>query len=361
MSITSSPLSRSPVRKRLDFLDMLRGVGLLFMVFDHAYDWWLSEPENQGRWGTTTEFIGNLAAPIFLVLVGVSMSLATDTRQTRNVPAKQAAWLLVRRGLLVCLWGYAVNLLVFFEGDNWADLFAFDVLQCIGAGMVLFAPLVVWGPTWIFPLLAAIIGWGGQFADAIDLPGYLGTMINGLPPISYFPLVPWLCFVPLGISLGRALTVSRDDRTKTGRLIIGLGLSGLPALVGAAFVPSSVGYRHPRLVSILFEWTVVALLGSGLYALCRSSLGRRALRWLRDMGREALLLYVLHHLVGFRLFRYFGWVNGRSWRDQFGALHIREATLLLFGLLALMNLATWGWTALKRENLTFKSAADILL
>lgn len=39
--------------------------------------------------------------------------------------------------------------LVFFNGNNWSDIFAFDVLQCIGVAMVLFAPIVTYAPTWL--------------------------------------------------------------------------------------------------------------------------------------------------------------------------------------------------------------------
>jgi uncharacterized membrane protein len=349
-----------PTGKRLHFVDMLRGVGLLCMVIDHAYDWWLVETENQGPWGRTTEFIGTLAAPIFLVLVGVSMALATASRRARGVSAARAATLLIQRGLIVWLWGYVTNLLVFFNGDNWPDLFAFDVLQCIGIGMMLFAPIAVWGPTWVLPLLALGLGCGGQFADRVVLPGYLGTMVNGIPPIAYFPLLPWLCFIPVGVLWGRTLARWREDRVASDRLAVGLLPVGLLAFVGAALVPSNVGYRHPNLTSILFDLAVVAWAGAMLYGWCRLPWRPKALGWLRDVGQETLVLYLVHHLVGFRLFHLLGWVTGRSWRGQYGMFGVPQATLLLIALLAGMYLAARGWIVSKKRRPAFRRIVDVL-
>jgi uncharacterized membrane protein len=345
----------------LDFVDMLRGVGLLFMVVDHGYDWWLVGAANSGPWGRTAEFIGTLAAPIFLALVGVSMALTTDARRTRGTANRTATWLLIRRGLVILLWGYLANLLVFFTGENWTDLLAFDVLQCIGMGILLFAPLAVHAPTWAFPLLALATAVGGQFAGRIRLSGYLGTMVNGFPPIAYFPLLPWLGFVPLGTLWGRLLAKGRGNQRLSDQVAIGLLVSGLLAFVGTVWVDPSVGYRHPRLMTLLFDWGVVAVLASGLYGWCRLTRWRLALGWLGSLGRETLLLYLLHLLVGFRLFRIFGWVTGRSWRGQFGTLDVPGATLLLVVLCGGLYLVANAWTVWRKDHPMLDKVSKVLL
>jgi hypothetical protein len=346
----------------LEFVDTLRGVGLMCMVVDHAYDWWLIETENSGSWGRTTEFIGTLAAPIFLILVGTSMALATSTRRARGASDIRIMAGFVRRGLTIALWGYVVNLLVFFNGDNWGNVFAFDVLQCIGLGIVLFALVAVWGPTWTLLPLALVLGGVGQYADRLAPSGYLGTAISGIPDTAYFPLLPWICYIPMGILWGRTLAHRRDDAEILDRQALALLPLGLALLGTLAFVPPMMGYRHPRAGFIVFSSGIVAWLASGIYFLYRIAGGRsiRLLEWLRDMGRETLMLYVLHHLIGFRLLYWLGWVTGRSWREQYGLLDVPRATLLLIVLCGIMIAASRAWASGKRKSPTFKRIADML-
>jgi hypothetical protein len=351
----------SLVGGRFDFIDALRGVGLLCMVIDHAYDWWLIEPANGGSWGRSTLFIGTLAAPIFMVLVGVSMTLATAGRRARGITASKAAWLLIRRGVVVGLWGYLVNLLVFFSGDNWIDLLAFDVLQCIGVGMVLLAPLVVWGPEWVVALLALGLGWGGQFADHLKLPAYLGTAVSGIPPIAYFPLLPWLCFIPIGMLWGRALVCWGHEPATADRLATWMLPTGVTLLIGAACVPANFGYRHPGPGPILFELAVVAWAGALLYGLHRWACGAKWLAWLRILGSETLLLYVFHHLLGYRLFSVMGWVTGRSWHGRYGVFDIPTATMLLLVLCGIMYLVARAWSRWKTKLGTWQRVVRILI
>jgi uncharacterized membrane protein len=355
----SLPMAVPLVGGRFDFIDALRGVGLLCMVIDHAYDWWLIAAENQGSWGRSTVFVGTLAAPIFMVLVGVSMTLATAGRRARGMTAGRATWLLVRRGVIIWLWGYLVNFLVFFRGDNWIDLLAFDVLQCIGVGMVLLAPVAVWGPVWVVALLALGFGWGGQFADHLNLPAYLGTAVAGIPPIAYFPLLPWLCFVPIGMLWGRALVRWGYDRATADRLAAWLLPAGMVLLACAALVPNDIGYRHPRPVTILFELAVVAWAGTALYGLHRWAWGVKWSAWLRTLGSETLLLYVFHHLLGFRLFSALGWVTGRAWRGQYGVFDIPAATVLLLALCGVMYLVARAWSRWKARPGAWQRAVRI--
>ena len=60
--------SRSPVRKRLDYIDVLRGVGFLCMVVDHAYD-------DEGSYTvvmTATNACGEDTAPTKMITVSMT-------------------------------------------------------------------------------------------------------------------------------------------------------------------------------------------------------------------------------------------------------------------------------------------------
>ncbi len=133
--------------KRLVYLDVIRGVAILLMVIDHVYDWWLTEAGQATSLARVTEFLGTMAAPLFLFLVGIGLAFSVQ-RSTAAGVQRQAILrnLLVRGGKLV-LWGYGLNLLVFYTGDNLADIFAVDILQVIGVSIWL-SILVLWWPGW---------------------------------------------------------------------------------------------------------------------------------------------------------------------------------------------------------------------
>jgi uncharacterized membrane protein len=83
-----------PARKRLFCVDALRGIGLLLMVQDHAYDWWMNAAAQATFWSRFTEFLGPLAAPIFLMMVGTSTTARSTVGWT--VPSPICYFPLVR-------------------------------------------------------------------------------------------------------------------------------------------------------------------------------------------------------------------------------------------------------------------------
>ncbi|MBT3391834.1 MAG: DUF1624 domain-containing protein [Chloroflexi bacterium] len=255
-NVASQP--KQATLRRFAFLDALRGAALLCMVVDHAYDWWLTEADNLGKWGRTTEFIGTLAAPTFLVLVGVSLVLASAKRAPQQISTRQTFWFLAQRGGVVFLWGFITNFLVFFNGNNWQAIFAFDVLQCIGLGMMICAPLVLWGADWVLACVTIGLLWIGQNGDAISLPGYMGTILNGNPPIAYFPLLPWLFFIPTGILWGRRLLDWQDQPARLNRMALLMLPTGLGLAVAAALIPLDWGYRYPFTAHIFFNLAIIA-------------------------------------------------------------------------------------------------------
>ncbi|MBC8332895.1 MAG: DUF1624 domain-containing protein [Anaerolineae bacterium] len=335
--------------RRFAFLDALRGAALLCMVVDHAYDWWLTEADNLGTWGRTTEFIGTLAAPTFLALVGVSMTLASAKRASQHISTRQAFWFLVRRGGMVFLWGFLTNFLVFFNGNNWQDVFAFDVLQCIGLGMIICAPLVLWGADWVLALITIGALWIGQNGGAISLSGYMGTMLNGNPPIAYFPLLPWLFFIPVGILWGRRLLDWQDQPARLNRMSLLMLPTGLGLAVAAALIPLDWGYRYPFTAHIFFNLAIIAWGSAILYFLSSIDWGLKSSDWLRALGKETLFLYILHHLIGYRLFYSFGAVTGHTWQGHYGIFSVGTATAMLLALMVLLYVSTRLWIMAKVE------------
>lgn len=340
--------------KRLASIDALRGIALLLMVVDHSFDWWLAATWRGGFADQFTEFLGTLAAPIFVVLVGVGMTIAVARQQQRGVPNRQIIAQNVRRGLLFMVMAWAMNFIIFFVGDNWADVLALDVLHLIGLGIVIGVFLALYtGPVLALVLSLLWLAGSALLGGDIQLSGWagVGTWLNAQPGINYFPLIPWLAYVGLGVASGKL--AQRLNRERDGLPALN---SGWLALVAAGLfvlfiITPNIGYRHPRLgfvafsLSIMFAlWAVLQRLSSLPWWLARWPVMRLAL-----LGQVAFMLYFFHHLIGYRLLYHLGIVTGRSWFGHFGALNPTQAVLGLLILVVLCYAVAGPWLRVRAE------------
>lgn len=327
--------------RRLFYLDVVRGLAILFMVVDHSYDWWLDAAGHSTSWRIYTEFIGTLAAPLFLFLVGAGLALSAYRDMREGKQRRETVRYLLLRGLIIFLWGYLLNLLVFYTGKNPQDVFAVDVLQIIGLSIWLAIPFL-WFPT---PLVVAaffLVAILGQTANVWALPAWLDPVVNGQNGISYFPLALWLPFVYLGLAFGQ-IVPSRKHQGWNMLALVGIGLVSFLVI---PFVDQAWGYRHPKPMFTLFSITVIFWLVAMIWY-WTERLARRGFlaNTLQVMGRTSLMLYVFHHLVGYRLFYLFGWVHGRSWRGEYGVFTPLQTTGLFLGLFLLMTFVSRWWNS----------------
>jgi uncharacterized membrane protein len=94
--------------KRLFYLDALRGIAILLMVVDHAYNWWLDEAGHATYLAIFTKFLGMLAAPIFLFLVGIGLAMSVSRAKQNGKDCKSISahspGLSVKHFGLLCAW-----------------------------------------------------------------------------------------------------------------------------------------------------------------------------------------------------------------------------------------------------------------
>ncbi|GAB4483245.1 MAG: hypothetical protein Kow00124_32550 [Anaerolineae bacterium] len=335
-----------PKASRLAPIDALRGAAILFMIFDHCIDWWLAAPYRDLLLDRLSGFIGTLAAPIFVTLVGVGLVLSIERRRARGIPPRAVVAGLVGRGLQIIAVGYLMNLAVFFVGSNPADIFAVDVLHLIGLGLVIGIP-VAWAvpavPALLLGALWAVLSalYGGSFT----LPAAPGAWVNGESGIGYFPALPWLAYVWIGVGVGRLLWRRMARRSgDPGPLAGPLLLAALICFALMLVVPN-VGFRHPRLGHISLSLAVVFGLWALLDALNRAGglAQRGVIAPLALLGEVSLMLYVFHHLIGYRMLSLFGVVTGRAWRGEYGTLTPAAALagVALMAVLCLLVAGPW--------------------
>ena len=128
-----------PKSQRLAYFDWMRGLACVLMFQTHCYDAWLSPAARKSSFFNWSQLIGSLPAPLFLFLAGISAVLVAKKVSAGAAPSL-AAGRLVRRGLEI--WGLGLLLrlqeyLIAFPWAPWTDLLRVDILNCIGASLVL--------------------------------------------------------------------------------------------------------------------------------------------------------------------------------------------------------------------------------
>lgn len=188
-------------RRRHWQLEFVRGVAVVAMIFYH-FMWDLSffglypHDVTVGGWWLFARF----AATLFVVLVGVSITFAGGRRGPGE---RERSW--YRRGWQLLGLALAITVVTrIFLGE--AGIL-FGILHLVGTTMLL-APLL-WRLRRAAPFIGAVIIWGGVAFKKMSVDTYwllpLGLYPNNYPAVDYFPLVPWLGIVMIGMGIGQLL------------------------------------------------------------------------------------------------------------------------------------------------------------
>ena len=238
------PVPAAP--RRLDHVDLLRGLVRVLMVLDHVRDYFSAvrfDPTDLTRTNLalfTTRWITHYCAPTFVFLAGASAWIA-GTRRTRGALGR----FLVSRGLWLILIEVTVVSFGWYFSTRWAYGARAQVIWAIGASMIVLAALIRlprWGVAAVG--LALVVDHNlldgispeafGAFAPlwhALHVPGALGV----IPVYVTYPVLPWIGVMALGYAAGPAVfsrQVAAPRRLAwTGALMV-LGFVALRSLNG---------------------------------------------------------------------------------------------------------------------------------
>jgi hypothetical protein len=254
---------------------------------------------------------------LFLFLAGISAVLVAKKVSAGAAPSTSAGRL-VKRGLEI--WGLGLLLrlqeyLIAFPWAPWTDLLRVDILNCIGASLVLIGLLLYISPTWrrlaanaliatsAVTLLAPLV-WTHSFSY---LPWFIASYINGVhnqgKPLSWmFPLFPWAAFAFAGVVVGWAVLTESAKRMDRFRPWI-IAFAGVAfAVFGYAFDHAPVALFPARMYDFwhtspsffLIRLGVLLLIVAASDLRCRLYPVFTNSKALVLMGRHSLLVYWVH-------------------------------------------------------------------
>jgi uncharacterized membrane protein len=295
--------------KRFPFLDWMRGLAVLVMIQCHTFNSFTRLDLRDGGPYVMTQFVGGMAAPLFLFMAGMTTGFQMESLERRErSPLRRWAITLRRAGYILAIaftfrftnWVFAWPL-----GD-WREMLRVDVLNCMGAAMLVAAVSACFaGAARVrFGIIAglAIAGLAPVVAnlDWTGAPKLVQEYIAAAPG-RRFPLFPWAAYVAFGAAMGglvRRASQDRFERLMQWSVLVGFGLvfacqyfSNLPYSI---YERSNFWLDSPTLV--LMRVGMILLAAAAAYLWTEYGAGARW-SWMQALGRNSLMVYWIHVMI----------------------------------------------------------------
>jgi uncharacterized membrane protein len=238
-----------PARRRVDSIDLLRGLVMVIMMLDHVRDYWsadafLYDPTELSKTSVAlffTRWITHFCAPVFFFLAGTGAYL----RRARGVSNAEMSRFLASRGVWLIVLELTVLRFLITADLLPHNVYLGQTIWALGWSMIVLALLVY------LPLrVVGAIGWamvlghnafdgarlascapgsapcgaGDLLAHVLHVQGMLQLWPGGPAFLAFYPLVPWIGVMALGYVFGRLYTMDAEQRRPL-LLRIGLGLT----------------------------------------------------------------------------------------------------------------------------------------
>lgn len=234
-------VSLLPKSKRIESIDLLRGLVMIIMALDHVRDYFHHdafkfEPTDLNQTNVLlffTRFITHYCAPVFVLLAGVSAYLS-GKRKTK----KELAYFLFTRGL----WLVFAELFIIGFGRTFNPGFSYFVLQVIwalGVGMMVLSALIFLNLRTIF-IIGLTLVCAHNLMDPIHITGnnsaaFLWSLLHQPARFSFhhytifvhYPLLPWIGLMALGYCMGRLYDPFYFEAARRRKILFAAGVSCL--------------------------------------------------------------------------------------------------------------------------------------
>jgi uncharacterized membrane protein len=267
-NLTGGPVGPRP--RRIESIDLLRGIVMIIMALDHARDYfarsaYLYDPTDLHQTTVAlffTRWITHFCAPIFMLLAGAAAYLygAKNGR-------KALSFFLLTRGI----WLILVEMFIVTLGWTFNTHFTIYILQVIwafGISMVVLSWLVFagggtggvrsGGMGWLLVIAVVLIA-GHDLLDGVHVGGDGGAafawaflhqqrsfLFGHIIVFMGYPILPWIGLIILGYCLGR-LYAPEADPLRRKRMLRRLGWAAIALFV---IIRAIDGYGDPAPWSI---------------------------------------------------------------------------------------------------------------
>lgn len=239
----------SPRARRVECIDLVRGLAVVFMALDHTRDYFTNlhfEPENLTKtWPLLflVRWITHFCAPAFFLLMGTGAFL-----YGRRVTTSKLRRFLITRGVWLIILEFTVVGFAWTFKPGWG---MFGVIWALGASLLLLACLIdLPVPVLLVFSIAVILGHDvldslnpaqfGKFGSIFAILHRTGGVhLFGRVWFVLFPLIPWCAVTILGFCIGPLFVRPQPMRKRA------LVIAGSAALVAFVLLRLTNLYGNP--------------------------------------------------------------------------------------------------------------------
>jgi uncharacterized membrane protein len=240
--VHSPSLLRERSSKRIESIDLLRGLVMILMAIDHVrnyfhYDAFYYNPTDLAQTSVPlffTRFITHYCAPVFVFLAGISAFLNGTKKSKRELSVY-----LFTRGL----WLVFVELFIIVLGRTFNPtypIFNLQVIWAIGVGMMVLSAMIYMKNHWIL-VSAVLLTFGHNLLDKVHVNGALSFpwsvlhepkdfIAGSVTVFVSYPLLPWIGILAFGYWFGN-LYQGRYSAAERRKVLIIAGSASIALFV----------------------------------------------------------------------------------------------------------------------------------
>jgi uncharacterized membrane protein len=334
----------------------MRGLAVLIMIQCHTFNSFVRLNLRDGGAYTYSQFVGGMAAPLFLFMAGMTTAFQMESLARRE-PARVRRWLVSLKRA-----GYVLGIAFLFRFTNYLgslpnanpqEITRVDILNCMGVALAVFAAAALFdsGNRVRFALLTALaIAAAAPVIAHLSWDGAPRLLHEYLAPVTgrgQFPFFPCASYVGFGVAAG--VMVKRTAEGRFERLMQWSALGGVVLVVAVQYLsnlPSSLygqsNFWTDNPALILIRVGLMLAIMAGCYVWTEYCAGP-GWSWMQCIGKNSLMVYWVHVML----------VYGSVGRPMKRTMSIPMAVLaaaLVTAMMVALSVAWLGWKARRREK-----------
>jgi uncharacterized membrane protein len=304
-----------PAKVRYNFIDVFRGISVIFMIEAHLLDALVYPPNKTGFLYSFLNLYNGFISVSFLFCAGAAFWIASMRKLDDYSHFRKPIFVYLKRLGFVLALAYWLHLpypsLPRMLNISWQGFLGFvqvDILHTIVASslIALVVLLIVPKPKYlpyIYLFLAALVFYSTPFVWQYDAISNLPPVISSYAArqfISKFPLFPWSGYFFIGITASSIFSNAVDkNKTMKLMLIAGLALLAIDLLITQLPItyPGLNDWWYTSPGHSWFRVSIPIILFSILFLIEKKIAGSTIFEFLRLSGQESLFIYVGHLVI----------------------------------------------------------------